>query len=401
MELATYGHNKDHRPDLKQLVLGLTVTKDGAVPIHHNVYSGNQTDDTLHIQNFQKVRTLLQKSDFIYVADSKLATSSNLMSIHNYGGKFISIMPRTWGDDKDFKDRVKDKKISWKSLWKNDDGDKSIHYEVAKGVFTAGEFKIVWIKSSSKKVLDYESRMGRLKRALDELNAFTLKLNKRKFKQAENIKNKVEEILKKYRCQDLISYGLNSDRDYKRSFGKRGRPSKEEKSQISWENVYTLNFKINSEEVERDSLTDGVFPLITNVTDKSPKEILELYKYQPFLEKRHSQIKTWQRITPVLLKKDTRVLAYVHMHVLALTISTLIERTIRKNMKKKKVESLALYPEKRACSMPTFYDLERLFRDVEKYEVKKGEEITLFPAELNNLQKQALDLLEIPRSAYD
>jgi transposase len=29
----TYGHNKDHRPDLKQLVFGLTATADGAVPV--------------------------------------------------------------------------------------------------------------------------------------------------------------------------------------------------------------------------------------------------------------------------------------------------------------------------------------------------------------------------------
>ena len=34
-ELLTYGKNKDHRPDLKQLVLGLSVTGDGAVPIAH------------------------------------------------------------------------------------------------------------------------------------------------------------------------------------------------------------------------------------------------------------------------------------------------------------------------------------------------------------------------------
>jgi transposase len=32
----TFGHNKDHRPDLKQLMWFLTVTADGAVPIHYN-----------------------------------------------------------------------------------------------------------------------------------------------------------------------------------------------------------------------------------------------------------------------------------------------------------------------------------------------------------------------------
>ena len=37
----TFGYNKDHRPDLKQLVFGLNVTADGAVPLLHHVWSGN------------------------------------------------------------------------------------------------------------------------------------------------------------------------------------------------------------------------------------------------------------------------------------------------------------------------------------------------------------------------
>ena len=73
-ELLTYGKNKDHRPDLKQLVLGMSVTGDGAVPIAHQIYDGNQTDDRLHPANHRALQKLLQRADFIYVADCKLAT---------------------------------------------------------------------------------------------------------------------------------------------------------------------------------------------------------------------------------------------------------------------------------------------------------------------------------------
>ena len=44
------GFSKDHRPDLKQLVYCLSISADGAVPVHHKVYSGNRTDDTTHIE---------------------------------------------------------------------------------------------------------------------------------------------------------------------------------------------------------------------------------------------------------------------------------------------------------------------------------------------------------------
>ena len=49
----TFGHNKDHRPDLKQLVWSLTVSADGAVPVHYNVYDGNTTDDRTHIETWE------------------------------------------------------------------------------------------------------------------------------------------------------------------------------------------------------------------------------------------------------------------------------------------------------------------------------------------------------------
>jgi hypothetical protein len=43
------GHNKDHRPDLKQLLYVLTISADGAVPIAYRVADGNTPDDLTHI----------------------------------------------------------------------------------------------------------------------------------------------------------------------------------------------------------------------------------------------------------------------------------------------------------------------------------------------------------------
>ena len=40
----TYGHNKDHRPDLKQLLCVLTVSADGAVPVAFRVEDGNTAE---------------------------------------------------------------------------------------------------------------------------------------------------------------------------------------------------------------------------------------------------------------------------------------------------------------------------------------------------------------------
>ena len=102
----------------------------------------------------------------------------------------------------------------------------------------------------------------------------------------------------------------------------------------------------------------------------------------------------------MLLKKDERVVAFLHLHVMALMVSTLIERKLRRAMKQQAIESLPLYPEGKPCPYPTMFDLVRLFTGVEKYEVLKGEDLAVFPAALSLLQRQVLQLLDVPVSAY-
>jgi hypothetical protein len=69
-------------------------------------------------------------------------------------------------------------------------------------------------------------------------------------------------------------------------------------------------------------------------------------------------------------------------------------------MKKKKISSLPIYPEDRPCPSPTIFDIARLFRNVERYEVHAGDEIMIFPAELTAIQKEVISLLEVPVAAY-
>jgi transposase len=68
----TYGYSKDHRPDLKQLMLCLTTTRDGGVPVQFRCLDGNTNDVDTHIQTWDTLRALAGRPDFLYVADSKL-----------------------------------------------------------------------------------------------------------------------------------------------------------------------------------------------------------------------------------------------------------------------------------------------------------------------------------------
>ena len=40
--------------------------------MHFKAYDGNQTDDGIHLETWNRLRTLLQHPNFIYVADCKI-----------------------------------------------------------------------------------------------------------------------------------------------------------------------------------------------------------------------------------------------------------------------------------------------------------------------------------------
>ncbi|GAJ24189.1 unnamed protein product, partial [marine sediment metagenome] len=110
------GKSKDHRPDLKQLLFSLTISSDGAIPVHYKTYPGNRTDDTTHIETWDVVRKIAGTSDFTYVADCKVCTQKQLSYIVANEGRVITTMPDTWKESKSFKDVLRLGKISKKVI---------------------------------------------------------------------------------------------------------------------------------------------------------------------------------------------------------------------------------------------------------------------------------------------
>ena len=133
-----HGHSKDHRPDLKQLVFNLSITADGAVPIHYKSYSGNRTDDTVHIETWNTLCSTMSDPNFIYVGDSKLCTDEQLSHIVANGGRAISIIPQTWKEVSTFKELLRETTKAKKEIFRrNKPGstDESEYFSVFLGDF--------------------------------------------------------------------------------------------------------------------------------------------------------------------------------------------------------------------------------------------------------------------------
>lgn len=405
----TRGINKDHRPDLKQLVFGLNVTADGAVPISHDVYSGNRTDDSIHRSNVDGLRQVLRSTEFVYVADSKLATRKNLAHVAKYGGKFVTVLPRTRAEDKRFRKSLREGiSARWRKLLeienhrrKSDPPD--VYYSTADGPGETSEgYRIVWIRSSQKTELDALARETSLEKDEAELFDLNTRLNRGKLRKRPAIQKKVKEILAKHSYQRFLQLRIASKTHIEIKRLRRGRPRKDDPVKQVRTRVYHLEVSRNKEALRAEARTDGIFPLTTNLetTEAPKKEVLLIYKYQPYVEKRHALFKSELEVAPVYIKKPLRAVGLLHAVFLAMTLDALIERTVRLSMIREGIEAMPILPEGRETRTPTTARILEMFSDVCWYEFERGGETVTFPIQLSPLQKQLLQLLDMDPSAY-
>jgi len=210
-----HGFSKDHRPDLKQLVFSLSISADGAVPVHYKSYPGNRTDDTTHIETWKTLSRLCGRNDFLYVADSKLCTDKQLSYIVNQGGgRVVTMMPDTWAEANEFKHLLRQKAIRKSQIWrrqKPNHEDQTEYFSCYQGDYKTHKqgFRLHWIFSSEKKKLDQMARHDRLKKAETDFMKLNSKLNTYHLKSREQIQQAVNEILNTHQVASFIQVDIN------------------------------------------------------------------------------------------------------------------------------------------------------------------------------------------------
>jgi transposase len=402
------GHSKDHRPDLKQLLFTLTVSGDGAVPIHYKCYSGNVTDDKTHIETWESLKAIARRSDFLYVADSKLCTDEQLSHIVKNGGRAVTIIPEHWKEVKSFKRTLrtikKPKEIIWRrTIPGKQQEEKKEYFSVFKGhhVTIKKGHRIHWIYSSEKRKRDRKEREARLKKVEQSLAALNGKINKRNLKTKEDIFQAANQILVGHNLQECFHISIGETKEKTTVQVGRGRPGKKTKYRTKVNTLLTLTWTKKKSALQQEAQIDGVFPLLCTDHRLTAKEVLKAYKYQPRLEKRFSQFKTIHNASPLLFKKVERIEANMFGFFIALVIQALIEREVRKNMKEQEIEKLRVYPEQRDATHPTTCKILDRFENICIYKIMSNSIVVeTFRDSLNENQKLILKLLNIGEDQY-
>src|SRR6201981_461752 len=208
------GHSKERRPDLKQLVYSLCITSDGAVPVHFKAYDGNQTDDGIHLETWNRLRTLLQHPRFIYVADCKLCTEKTLRTIDVERGFFVTVVPKTRSEVETFTDAVLAGDVRWEEiLRKRADRDQKAFdvVECAVGPYHLREgFMLYWYRSSQKKKRDARDRDEWIARPIERLESLDLR-RMRGPKTDAAIRKRVDEIIAQHHAEEWIRVEVKWD----------------------------------------------------------------------------------------------------------------------------------------------------------------------------------------------
>lgn len=401
-----HGHSKDHRPDLKQIVFSLSLTADGAVPIHCKTYAGNRTDDTTHIETWKALYKLAGVPDFLYVADCKVCTDSQLSFITAHGGRVVSLLPDTWTEAKAFKQSLRQSKKAKSKILRQpipNSGGKFETFYRFDGIqkTTKRGYTLHWIYTTEKKKRDRYSRDQRLTALEQALGELTGKLNLRQLRTEKQIHERVKQLLEKYRAVELYHIQILPVSESSKTQIGKGRPGRKTRYKTTIRTVFSLAWSRNKQALEQERRTDGVFPILCTDETLDAKAALKAYKYQPRLEKRFEQLKTVHNAAPTLFKKVERVEAMIFLFFMALILQAVMEREVRKAMAEQTIDSLPVYPEHRLAEHPTTARIVDRFRDVSLYRLHhEGKFVKQYRDELTPLQQKVLELLGMTEKGY-
>jgi transposase len=95
--LPTFGYSKDKRPDLKQVMFGLTLHGETCMPLSAAVLDGNTSEQAANRLSIDQLASLLRPDDEVtLVADCKLVDPVTLGRVLDEQFDFISLMPDSY-----------------------------------------------------------------------------------------------------------------------------------------------------------------------------------------------------------------------------------------------------------------------------------------------------------------
>ena len=339
----TYGHSKDHRPDLKQFLISMLCV-DRNIPIVGAPKDGNASDKTLNnelLSNISKhmANHGLKPGAFVYVADSAFVTKDNLEAARSHNTRFLSRLPATYKQcSQAVQTAIKaDDWIELGSLTETRPTSKrpAAIYRVCETCVSLydRDYRAVVVHSSAHD----KRRHKRIDRLLAKKRK-DLDLLCKKIRSASYFcRADAEAAVDKIRAAAVGSYHTIDCTIEKVARFSRGRPVKDKpRKPAGYQYQIHLKIAVDTQKVEPLRMEAGCFVLVTNLNSQkdranfTPCELLRLYKDQDGIERNFSFLKDPVIVNSIFLKNNHRIEVLGLVLLISLLIWRLLEHCMRR-----------------------------------------------------------------------
>ena len=337
----TRGHSKDVRPDLKQVMYGLTVSSDG-VPLAGQLLSGNTSDKTWHGGMLDVVNRQLvvgRGGVIHYVGDSALVTEENLNLAAAHGITITARLPRTYTLHQSIVVRAlhdDDEPLKMEDIGSFSDRKGASTYEgcVATGCELHGrkvQLGIYRPTPMNDLAVDQVDRQQR--RAIEDAERAAARLSKTKFGCEVDARRSLDDFEAKHASpllhidSDVVAVQVEGPRP-------RGRPKKDAPAPTMTTHYRTeIAVKGDEEGAAGEVGEASIFVLVhTGATPLTAREMLAAYKGQSVVEKRFPFLKDPAWADVFFAKHPRRVETIGYVLLFALLLWSVWERRVRANL---------------------------------------------------------------------
>jgi transposase len=150
------------------------MSSEGNIPVAFRCTDGNTSDSRTHIETWNTLRAVAGRSDFLYVADSKLCSRENMDYIDRAGGRFVTVMPRNRLEDEEFRKWIQTNTPDWLCVWDRPnaryrDGPRDCWYVYRAPLPSAEVCSVIWVWSALLTLRQQATRRRNIAAATEEL----------------------------------------------------------------------------------------------------------------------------------------------------------------------------------------------------------------------------------------
>lgn len=409
--LFQFGHSKDHRPDLPQVKINISVLDPLGLPLTTSIVQGNDADDPLYVPEIKKIQKNIGDKNKIYIGDCKMGAVETRAYIA--GGNNFYLCPLSGvAMPKEKIDELLE------AVWEGDQELEPVYAADGEKIKIAEGFEYkeeITAKTEERTVTWEERRMvvrsvkhaekqkaalySRLEKAQNKIEALNIRGRGRKrYDNIEEVAEKVNKIEKEYNVEGLfdINYEVKSETYTKRRY--KDRPEQT----ITKRDVKVL-VKKNNDAIEKEVRGFGWRVYVSNSNELSLEKAIMAYRAEYIVEKSFERLKGKSlSLSPLYLNSDERITGLIRLLTIALRILSLLEFAVRSNLERTNEKLAGIYAgnPKRSTSRPTAEMMLRAFRGISVVFVNINGKIQAILTPLKGVQKRILKLLNTPYSVY-